>query len=105
MLMVFASDSGIEVLRRAKTISVDGTFTSVPPPFLQLFIVMASLPNGSTVPAAFGLLPNKTTRAYTHFFVVLKDLAEDMFQGLLFKGHSYEKLCEIIALNDRLHPN
>jgi hypothetical protein len=82
MIMVFASDSGIEVLRRAKTISVDGTFSSVPGPFLQLFILMASLPKGGSIPAAFGLLPNKTTRTYIQFFTVLKGLAEDMFQGL-----------------------
>jgi hypothetical protein len=34
--MVFASDTGIEVLKKAKIISVDGTFRSCPPPFLQV---------------------------------------------------------------------
>jgi hypothetical protein len=42
---------------------------------------MASLPQGSTVPAAFGLLPNKQTITYTHFFRVVESLSEDMFKG------------------------
>jgi hypothetical protein len=46
-----------------------------------VFILMASLPNGGSVPAAFGLLPNKAMATYTHFFQVLKGLADDMFQG------------------------
>jgi hypothetical protein len=81
MLMVFASDSGVQVLRRAETISVDGTFTSCPPPFVQVFIIMASLPQGSSIPAVFGLLPNKNTKTYTHFFQIVASLAEDMFKG------------------------
>jgi hypothetical protein len=82
MMMVFASDTGIELLRRATTISVDGTFSSVPAPFIQLFILMASLPKGGSTPAAFGLLPNKNTQTYSHFFTIIKGLAEDMFQGI-----------------------
>jgi hypothetical protein len=39
MLMIFASDSGIEALRRASTISVDGTFSTAPPPFVQVMIM------------------------------------------------------------------
>jgi hypothetical protein len=35
-MMIFASDLGIEVLSKAKIISVDGTFRSCPPPFLQV---------------------------------------------------------------------
>jgi hypothetical protein len=35
-MFVFASDDGIEVLKKAKIISVDGTFRSCPPPFLQV---------------------------------------------------------------------
>jgi hypothetical protein len=80
MLMVFASDSGTEVLRRATTISVDGTFSSVPAPYIKLFNLMASLPKGVTIPAAFGLLPNKNMRTYSHFFTVIKGLAEDIFK-------------------------
>jgi hypothetical protein len=36
LLLVFVSDSGVEVLKRAKTISVYGTFNSCPAPFLQV---------------------------------------------------------------------
>jgi hypothetical protein len=79
--MVFASNEGVEVLRRSPFISVDGTFGSSPPPFGQLFILMATLPQGSQIPAAFGLLPDKTAKSYTHFFNIIKGLAEDMFTG------------------------
>jgi len=81
MMMVFASDAGIEVLRRSKTISVDGTFSSTPAPFTQVFVLMATLPGGSQMPAVFGLLPNKKASTYTHFFKVVKGLADDMFTG------------------------
>jgi hypothetical protein len=33
------------------------------------------------VPAVFGLLPNKLSSNYTHFFRVMKGLSEDMFKG------------------------
>jgi hypothetical protein len=39
---------------------------------------MAELPQGSTIPAAFGLLPNKAVLTYTHFFRVINDLADNM---------------------------
>jgi hypothetical protein len=42
---------------------------------------MATLPAGTSVPAAFGLLPNKAAKSYTHFLQVIKNLAEDMFTG------------------------
>ena len=83
MMMVFASDAGIEVLRRTTTISVDGTFNSCPPPFIQVFVLMAKLPQGSQMPAVFGLLPNKMATTYTHFFRVVRGLSEDMFSGTL----------------------
>jgi hypothetical protein len=35
-MIICASDTGFEVLKRAKTISVDGTFATCPPPFLQV---------------------------------------------------------------------
>ena len=83
-VLIFASDAGIEVLQRAKVISVDGTFSSSPPPFLQLFIIMATLPGGSKVPAVFGLLPDKRYETYAHFFQAVADLSEVMFKGIFF---------------------
>jgi hypothetical protein len=83
MIMVFASDSAIQILLRAETISVDGTFQTCPPPFAQLFILIATLPQGSTVPVVYGLLPNKTAKTYTKFFRIVEGLAEGMFKGKL----------------------
>jgi hypothetical protein len=81
--MVFASNEGIEVLKRAKTISIDGTFTSCPPPFIQVFIIMASLPSGGNVPCVYALLPNKLSSTYSQLFGIVKNLAEDMFTGTI----------------------
>ena len=86
LMLVYASDAGIEVLQRASIISVDGTFASCPAPFLQVFILMATLPQGSKIPAVFGLLPNKLASTYSHFFRVTKELTEDMFSGKQFIG-------------------
>ena len=91
-MLVYASDAGIEVLRRASIISVDGTFASCPAPFLQVFILMATLPQGSKIPAVFGLLPNKLASTYSHFFRVTKELTEDMFSGKQFIGWLYATL-------------
>jgi hypothetical protein len=84
MMLVFGSNEAVEVLRRSPLISVDGTFDTAPPPFVQLFILMATLPNGSTCPTVYGLLPDKTAATYTQFFKIVKDLADDMFTGWLF---------------------
>ena len=51
--MVFASDAALEVLKRTTVISIDGTFSSAPAPFLQVFVLMATLPMGTQVKKNF----------------------------------------------------
>ena len=46
LIAVFASDFAIEKLETLSAISVDGTFSTCPPPFYQLFIILAKLPGG-----------------------------------------------------------
>jgi hypothetical protein len=98
--MVFASDSAIQILLHAETISVDGTFTSCPPPFAQLFILVATLPQGSTIPVVYGLLPNKTAKSYTKFFQIVQGLADNMFRGKIvrFSTFNCKKLSATIYL-------
>jgi hypothetical protein len=95
MMIVFGSNEAVEVLRRSPYISVDGTFDTAPPPFVQLFILMATLPNGSTCPTVYGLLPDKTAATYTQFFNIVKGLADDMFTGRLFL-FNYNRIFQIM---------
>jgi len=82
-MLVFASDFGIEVLEKAAVISIDGTFRSAPEPFCQVFVIMAELgcASGASIPAVYGLLPNKESATYTKFFEVVAGLSESMFTG------------------------
>jgi len=82
-IIVFASDFGIEILEKAASICVDGTFRSAPAPFCQVFVIMAELgcASGASIPVVFGLLPNKTTATYVKFFEIVAGLSENMFTG------------------------
>ena len=85
MMAIFASDHAIEMLESSTAIFVDGTFSTCPPPFHQLFIVLARLPGGSTIPCVFGLLPNKLAATYTKFFTTVANFTEKMFTGNILK--------------------
>jgi len=39
MIAIFASDTGLDMLTRARRIAVDGTFKTTPTPFAQLFAI------------------------------------------------------------------
>lgn len=71
------------MLQQAKVLSCDGTFSTCPPPFCQLFVVMSQLNASVNIPVAFGLLPNKFTRTYIKFWTELSSMAEDMFTSEL----------------------
>ena len=79
-LAIFASEFAIELLRKATLIAVDGTFTTCPAPFYQLFILQAQVVNGTTYPVVFGLLPNKCSATYLKFFTEVAAFSEDMFK-------------------------
>ncbi len=86
LIAVFASDFAIEKLEMAEVISVDGTFSTCPPPFHQLFIIMAKLHGGTNIPCVFGLLPNKTSATYIKFFQVVANLSDKMFAGTVLNS-------------------
>jgi hypothetical protein len=44
-MIICASDTGLEVLKRAEVLSVDGTFASCPPPFVQVNFSLTSFMN------------------------------------------------------------
>ena len=83
-LAIFASESGIDLLRKATVIAVDGMFTTCPVPYYQLFILQAQIGDGASYPVVFGLLPNKCAATYLKFFKEVAGLAEDMFKSKHF---------------------
>jgi FLYWCH zinc finger domain len=74
-IIIFSSAHGLNMLQQAETWSCDGTFSVVPAPFLQFYIVMAELDNKS-YPCFFALLPNKRSTTYSKMLEVLKDNVE-----------------------------
>ena len=71
-LLVFASESGLNILDSADTWFMDGTHSTAPGQFAQLFCVR--VPLGVThVTAAYGLLPGKQHQHYEEFFTGLLD--------------------------------
>ncbi len=62
-IIIYVSDSGLKLLRKADIWTMDGTFGVIPKPFKQLYSIMSEL-NGYSYPSAFCLLPNKTAQTY-----------------------------------------
>ena len=46
--------------------------------------MQAMLPNGQSMPVAYGLLPDKKTQTYTKFLGILAKATPDMFAGTVF---------------------
>jgi len=81
-MAIFASDFGLQLLQKAPVIAVDGTFSTCPAPWCQLFVLQAVMEGGISYPVVFGLLPNKTAQTYLKFFTELSTLADDLFTGM-----------------------
>ncbi len=64
MIMVFMSDYGKWVLSKSEQVFCDGTFDTAAPPLKQIYFLLGQMPNMSTVPCVFALLPNKETSTY-----------------------------------------
>ena len=81
LMAIFASEFGIEMLKKAPIIAVDGTFSTCPSPWCQLFVIQAVVEKGTSYPVVYGLLPNKCASTYLKFFTEVANLSEDMFKG------------------------
>jgi len=42
-MAIFASDTGLEILGKAKILAMDGTFLTSPRPFTQLFVIQVNI--------------------------------------------------------------
>ncbi|KFD55441.1 hypothetical protein M513_03781 [Trichuris suis] len=56
-----------------KNIVADGAFKMAPPPFSQVYVIMAES-NGYVLPMLYALLPNKEEQTYCRLFEVIKEL-------------------------------
>jgi hypothetical protein len=59
----YASHFGLHLLRQAEVWSADGTFSVTPPPFYQLYTILAHL-DGYAYPSAFVFMPGKKRYMY-----------------------------------------
>ena len=68
-MVMFVSDWGANILKTHSTWLFDGTFSSCPEPFSQLYICMAAPErDGKGIPVGWFLLPNKEAKTYELVF-------------------------------------
>ena len=75
-ILVFASNTGLNLLKLSETWSSDGTFSVAPEPFSQFYTIMAEY-EGKSFPAVFAFLPNKKAGTYDELFEVVKTFVPD----------------------------
>ena len=75
--MIFKSPVGIDLLKQSKVWYADGTFSTAPVPYAQVYIVFGNTSEGKVLPCAFGVLPNKQqTETYRSFWTQIKLLID-----------------------------
>ncbi|XP_068205394.1 uncharacterized protein [Palaemon carinicauda] len=75
-ILIFATEVGLDHLRRYRNWAVDGTFKVSPGIFYQLFTIHVQVDNCS-FPRIFGLLPNKTQETYERFYNKIHDILQE----------------------------
>ena len=73
-VLVWSSDTQLELLFGSEKLHMDGTFSSSPSIFEQVFIIQAFL-YGTCVPVVYALLPDRKAIIYVHLLNVLSDEA------------------------------
>ena len=76
-ILLFVSNEQLKMLFNAETILMDGTFSSCPSMFDQVYTIH-SIKFDQSFPCVFGLLPNRTKSTYIFMIQELKLLAEQM---------------------------
>ena len=76
-IVVFAADGNLKLLCDAETIYVDGTFSTCPHLFYQIFTFHA-FRHGKQFPLVYCLLPNKRCETYIRSFEIVKQKAEHL---------------------------
>ena len=76
-LIIFASDTMLDILREAETWMMDGTFKCSPNLFFQLYTIHGVL-RGYTIPAVYALMPGKRIASYSRLFEILNNHAPEL---------------------------
>lgn len=79
-ILLFTTSSNLEKLAKAEVIIMDGTFSSSPSQFKQIFTIHGFLGSGNDrlfLPLVYFLLPNKKQTTYEKAFKLLKKVAKD----------------------------
>ena len=71
VVLIFMSDFGRNILKNSETWSSDGTFSTVPRDFSQIYVVFGSS-HDKFFPCAYMLLPNKSASVYEYALETLK---------------------------------
>ncbi|CAF5026388.1 unnamed protein product, partial [Rotaria socialis] len=76
-ILLFSTSEQLKMLFAAKTIFMDGTFSTCPKMFDQVYTIHA-IKYDQSFPCVFGLLPNRQKSTYHFMFRELKALAVQM---------------------------
>ncbi|CAF4218278.1 unnamed protein product [Rotaria sp. Silwood2] len=74
-ILIWSSDIQLHLLFNSERLHMDGTFSSSPAHFDQVFIIQA-IHHGSCVPVVHSLLPDRKTSNYLYLFNILFDQAK-----------------------------
>ena len=65
--IIFASDWQLNLMSQADSVTADGTFSTCPAPFAQIYTVVANFhEERRNIPVLFALLPDKSAQTYEH---------------------------------------
>ncbi|CAF3352145.1 unnamed protein product [Rotaria sp. Silwood1] len=69
-ILIWSSDVQLNLLFNSERLHMDGTFSSAPPNFDQVFVIQA-IHHGTCVPVVYALLPDRKAPTYINLFNVL----------------------------------
>lgn len=76
-ILIFATNTARNIVKRPGSYYADGTFKSAPKPFYQMFVIHLDLESDANitniVPVIYALLPNKSESTYVRLFTLVRD--------------------------------
>ena len=76
-----------DLLKQSEVWYADGTFSTAPVPYAQVYIVFGNTSEGKVLPCAFGVLPNKQTVTYRSFWTQIKLVIDSGIQQAYSPNH------------------
>ena len=95
--MLFCSDTGKHILASYPDWAMDGTFSTAPDLFTQVYFVGAHVSNGQFIPCGFCLLNKKTKVMYMKLLETLKGLVGKSPERIMvdFEASAHEAVREV----------